>query len=57
MAGEILAMILNTIHNVRFYLHLMERIRGAIAEGRYGVFQETFLKQEYMKSLERREQH
>ncbi len=47
MAGEILAMILNTIHNVRFYLHLMERIRGAIAEGRYGIFMETFLKHEY----------
>ncbi|MDQ5985986.1 MAG: Queuine tRNA-ribosyltransferase [Syntrophus sp. SKADARSKE-3] len=47
MSGEILAMILNTVHNVRFYLHLMERIRGAIAEGRYGTFQEAFLKQEY----------
>lgn len=43
MSGEILAMILNTIHNVRFYLHLLERIRGAIAEGRYGIFMETFL--------------
>jgi len=47
MAGEILAMILNTIHNVRFYLHLMERIRGAIADGRYEIFMESFLKQEF----------
>ena len=47
MAGEILAMILNTIHNVRFYLHLMERIRGAIADGCYGRFRDAFLKQEW----------
>ena len=46
MAGEILSMVLNTIHNVRFYLGLMERIREAIAEGRYGTFREAFLKQE-----------
>jgi queuine tRNA-ribosyltransferase len=30
VAGEILAMVLNTIHNLRYYLHLMERIRDAI---------------------------
>jgi queuine tRNA-ribosyltransferase len=45
MAGEILAMVLNTIHNVRFYLRLMERIREAIAEGRYGSFMWSFLKE------------
>jgi queuine tRNA-ribosyltransferase len=45
MAGEILAMVLNTIHNVRFYLRLMERIREAIAEGRYGSFMRSFLKE------------
>ena len=27
MAGEILAMVFNTIHNLRYYLSLMERIR------------------------------
>ena len=43
MAGEILAMVLNTIHNVRFYLALMERIREAIREDRYPEFQEQFL--------------
>jgi len=43
MAKEILAMILNTIHNVRYYLALMERIREAIREGRYLAFQEQFL--------------
>jgi queuine tRNA-ribosyltransferase len=43
MAGEILAMVLNTIHNVRFYLALMERIREAIRDDRYPEFQEQFL--------------
>jgi queuine tRNA-ribosyltransferase len=38
IAGEILAMILNTIHNVRFYMSLMERIRDAIAKDAYGDF-------------------
>jgi queuine tRNA-ribosyltransferase len=38
MAGEILAMVLNTIHNVRHYTRLMERIREAIREGRYAEF-------------------
>jgi queuine tRNA-ribosyltransferase len=33
MAREILAMVLNTIHNVRFYLRLMERIREEIRGG------------------------
>ena len=43
MAKEILAMVLNTIHNVRFYMRLMERIRGAIREDRYLEFKEKFL--------------
>jgi len=44
MAKEILALVLNTIHNVRFYMGLMERIRNAVAGGRYGEFRESFLK-------------
>jgi queuine tRNA-ribosyltransferase len=43
VSGEILAMVLNTIHNLRFYLRLMERIRGAIREGRYPEFRNRFL--------------
>jgi queuine tRNA-ribosyltransferase len=43
MANEILAMVLNTIHNVRHYLALMERIREAIREDRYPAFQEHFI--------------
>jgi len=44
VAGEILALVLNTIHNVRYYIRLMERIRRAIAEGGYADFQKEFLK-------------
>jgi queuine tRNA-ribosyltransferase len=43
VAGEILAMELNTIHNLRYYLRLMERIREAIREGRFGEFRSDFL--------------
>jgi len=43
MAREILAMVLNTIHNVRFYLRLMERIREEIRRGSYPVWQREFL--------------
>jgi queuine tRNA-ribosyltransferase len=43
MAKEILAMVLNTIHNIRFYMRLMERIREAIREDRYLEFKEKFL--------------
>ncbi|MDX9820577.1 MAG: tRNA guanosine(34) transglycosylase Tgt, partial [Syntrophales bacterium] len=44
VAGEILAFVLNTIHNVRYYIRLMERIRRAIAEDGYADFQKEFLK-------------
>ena len=46
VAGEILAMVLNTIHNLRYYLRLMERIREAIQQGRYRDFRERFLKEQ-----------
>ena len=42
VAGEILAMVLNTIHNLRHYLSLMERIREAIREGRYAAFRTRY---------------
>ncbi|MBM4271442.1 MAG: tRNA guanosine(34) transglycosylase Tgt [Deltaproteobacteria bacterium] len=44
MAGEILSMTLNTIHNIRFFMNLMERIRKAIGEGTYAQLREDFLK-------------
>jgi queuine tRNA-ribosyltransferase len=43
MAKEILAMVLNTIHNVRHFMHLMERIRAAIRDGKYREFKNSFL--------------
>ena len=41
-AGEILAMILNTIHNIRHYMRLMEEIRLAIYENRFEQFKKEF---------------
>ncbi|MDD5413999.1 MAG: tRNA guanosine(34) transglycosylase Tgt [Smithellaceae bacterium] len=46
VAGEILAMILNTIHNIRHYMRLMEKIRAAISENHFGEFQKDFLNKE-----------
>jgi len=43
VAGEILAMVLNTIHNVRYYMRLMEQIRTAIKEDRFLEFKNEFL--------------
>jgi queuine tRNA-ribosyltransferase len=34
---------LATLHNVHFYLNLMEQIRAALAEGRFGAFKRQFL--------------
>ncbi len=41
--GEIAAMVYNTIHNVSFYLDLMEGIRQAIASNCLGSFRDSFL--------------
>jgi len=41
--GEVLALRLNTLHNLTYYLALMERIRDAIESGRYAAFREAFL--------------
>jgi queuine tRNA-ribosyltransferase len=42
-ADEILGQMLATLHNVHFYLKLMEDIRAALAEGRFGSFKRQFL--------------
>ncbi|EDP72897.1 tRNA guanosine(34) transglycosylase Tgt, partial [Hydrogenivirga sp. 128-5-R1-1] len=42
-AGEITAMILGTIHNIRFYNKMMEDIRKAIKENRFKQFKNEFL--------------
>jgi queuine tRNA-ribosyltransferase len=43
VAGEILAMVLNTIHNVRYYMRLMEQIRAALKEDSFLEFKNDFL--------------
>ena len=43
LAREILAIVLNTIHNVHFYMTLMERIRKAISSGYFESFKDNFL--------------
>ena len=42
MAQETLALRLNTIHNLHYYLRLMEQIRQAIREGRLLKYREEF---------------
>ena len=42
-SGEIAASVYNTIHNLRFYLDLMEGIRQAIASRTFSRFRENFL--------------
>jgi queuine tRNA-ribosyltransferase len=42
-AGEVLGQTLASIHNLHFYLKLMEDIRAAIAEGRFLPFKHGFL--------------
>ena len=42
-ADEFLGQMLATLHNVHFYLALMEDIRAAIGEGRFSAFKRDFL--------------
>jgi queuine tRNA-ribosyltransferase len=43
VAGEILAMVLNTIHNIHYYMRLMRNIRQAISDNCFVQFKENFL--------------
>ncbi|MBI3653078.1 MAG: tRNA guanosine(34) transglycosylase Tgt [Acidobacteria bacterium] len=43
MSGEILAAVLSSLHNIRFYLDTMERIRQAIWLGAFKEFHKSFL--------------
>lgn len=43
-AGEISVMRLNTIHNLYYYIHLIEKIRESIIEDRFLKFREEFYK-------------
>lgn len=46
VAGEILAMVLNTIHNVHYYMRLLAQIRAALEENSFTQFKNAFLKKE-----------
>lgn len=46
VAGEILAMVLNTIHNVHYYMRLLAQIREALENNDFKQFKSTFLKKE-----------
>lgn len=41
-AGEILALVLLSLHNIHFYLDLMRQIRQALDNGRFGEFRREF---------------
>jgi queuine tRNA-ribosyltransferase len=45
IAGEITGSLLNTVHNVAFYLDTMRRIRQAISSGTFASFRREFLYQ------------
>ena len=42
-ANEVLSAILSSIHNVHFYLQMMEEIRQAIEEGHFIEYKQRFL--------------
>jgi queuine tRNA-ribosyltransferase len=42
MAGEILSMHLNSLHNLHLYADLMRRVRAAIEAGEYAAFRKDF---------------
>jgi queuine tRNA-ribosyltransferase len=44
MSGEILSSVLNSQHNVSFYLDMMKRMRQAIELGTFNEFYKSFLK-------------
>jgi len=43
-AGEILALVLVSVHNLQFYLDLMRDIRNALSTDTFGTFRENFLR-------------
>ncbi|MNL19642.1 Queuine tRNA-ribosyltransferase [compost metagenome] len=43
LSGELLSSRLNTIHNIHFYMKLMEKARKAIEEGRWAEFRDDCL--------------
>ena len=50
-AGEMTGSILNTVHNVSFYLDTMRRIRQAVSSGTFAAFKLDFLRQLNLKAF------
>ncbi len=50
LSGEILSARLNTIHNIHFYMKLMEKARQALEEGRWAAFRDDCLTRFVKKS-------
>ena len=44
-ANEILGSQLNTIHNLSYYLQLMEEVRESLAQDRFSAYRESFYSQ------------
>lgn len=44
VAGEIIASILNTIHNLHYYLGLLDKARQSLKDGSYALFKAEFFK-------------
>ncbi|CAH2031654.1 tRNA guanosine(34) transglycosylase Tgt [Trichlorobacter ammonificans] len=55
-SGEILASMLNTHHNIAWYLNLMERIRAAIASNSFAAFRQSFYHQQTRTSERSKEE-
>ncbi|OJH33805.1 tRNA guanosine(34) transglycosylase Tgt [Cystobacter ferrugineus] len=53
VAGEILAMRLNSLHNLHYFLTLMKQVREAIAEDRYAQFARDFRERARAQEAER----
>jgi queuine tRNA-ribosyltransferase len=53
VAGEILAMRLNSLHNLHYFLTLMKQVRQAIAEDRYAQFARDFRERARAQETER----
>jgi queuine tRNA-ribosyltransferase len=51
-ANEILSSVLNTQHNLHYYLHLMEEIRAAVREGTFAEFRRGFYRKREKKAVE-----
>ncbi|ATB40675.1 tRNA-guanine transglycosylase [Cystobacter fuscus] len=53
VAGEILAMRLNSLHNLHYFLTLMKQVREAIAQDRYAQFARDFRERARAQETER----